>query len=390
MSNVMETAIVTDNSVTIVVDGNTRAVNKSHPNYAAIREAVRSKNWSSIPSLLDVRKSVSDFMQNSAGTSKVSVESEYGRLVVKYNGLEVNNYITRRILALMNEGFDAVPIIRFFENVKLNPSKRAVDDLFEFIERGNIPLTPDGHILAYKNVRADFKDIHSGTMDNSVGCVVEMPRNEVNEDPDQTCSSGLHFCSQEYLPNFTSANGHTVIVKVHPRDVVAFPRDYNLSKVRCCRYEVVAVHEGGSHVSAFDKTVDDRWSDNDPGMLDDEPDEQDDIVENLQKALDEIKSSGHKTNFPFILSLKDAAEYFGCSESAVRKRCQRGASARWAGYNKVEILESSNVPKIGPGSVVSVAEAAAYFGCSENAVRKRCDRRVSARWAGYLKVAILA
>jgi hypothetical protein len=106
-------------------------------------------------------------------------------------------------------------------------------------------ITDDGHILAYKKVSADYKDIYSGTFDNSVGQIVEMRRNLVNEDRTKTCSSGLHFCSMSYLSSYgTGPGSRVVIVKVNPRDVVSVPMDYNFAKARCCRYEVVDEYTG--------------------------------------------------------------------------------------------------------------------------------------------------
>jgi hypothetical protein len=105
------------------------------------------------------------------------------------------------------------------------------------LEKCNLPITPDGHFLAYKKVRENYKDVHSGTMDNSVGQVVEMERHEVNDNKDQTCSTGLHFCSQSYLTSF--GGERIVIVKINPRDVVSIPSDYNDAKGRACRYEVI-------------------------------------------------------------------------------------------------------------------------------------------------------
>jgi hypothetical protein len=121
-----------------------------------------------------------------------------------------------------------------------NPSYRAVQELYKFLEVGQMPLTEDGHFLAYKKVRENFKDIHSGTFDNSVGKICEMPRNKVDEDSSRTCSSGLHVCSYSYLNSF--GNGTTdkvVVVKINPRDVVSIPADYNNTKMRLCRYEVI-------------------------------------------------------------------------------------------------------------------------------------------------------
>jgi hypothetical protein len=74
-------------------------------------------------------------------------------------------------------------------------------------------------------------------MDNSVGMIVEMERNRVDDDKNVTCSTGLHFCGMSYLSHFGGAR--TVIVKINPRDVVSIPTDYNEAKGRACRYEVI-------------------------------------------------------------------------------------------------------------------------------------------------------
>lgn len=164
--------------------------------------------------------------------------------VVTFKGQSIDNSLTTRMLSMLDEGFDLVPMAKFLENLMENPSYRAVTELYSFLEKGNMPITPDGHFMAYKAVRADFKDIHSGTMDNSVGRVVEMPRNGVDDDKNRTCSAGLHFCSFDYLPHFAHAQGHVVLVKINPRDVVAIPADYNDTKGRACRYEVTGEYEG--------------------------------------------------------------------------------------------------------------------------------------------------
>ncbi|MHA1290409.1 MAG: hypothetical protein ACTSPB_23760 [Candidatus Thorarchaeota archaeon] len=146
-------------------------------------------------------------------------------------------------------------------NLKDNPSKRAVDELYGFLEKNLLPLTPDGHFVAYKKVRDNYMDIHSGTFNNSVGQICEMARNEVDEDKDRTCSSGLHFCSLEYLPSFGGWSGSRVmLVKINPRDVVSIPSDYNNSKGRACRYEVIGEHttertQDRDTTDAFDSVV---------------------------------------------------------------------------------------------------------------------------------------
>jgi len=148
------------------------------------------------------------------------------------------------ILSFMRDGLPHEPLLNFFKNLMENPSKRAVDELYDFLEAGELPITEDGHFLAFKNVRSNYLDIHSGKFDNSVGKVCEMPRNGVDEDKERTCSYGLHFCSIKYLPHFTDTDGgKTMIVKINPKDVVAIPADYNNTKGRTCRYEVVAEYK---------------------------------------------------------------------------------------------------------------------------------------------------
>jgi hypothetical protein len=160
---------------------------------------------------------------------------------VTYKGEVLDNSITNRILDLMNAGLPFEPMVKFLNNLMQNPSMQSVNELYPFLEKGDLPITEDGHFLAFKNVRADYFDIHSGTKRNMVGDKPEMDRNQVDDNRDRTCSQGLHFCSESYLPRFAhSQGGHTMVVKVNPRDVVSVPSDYNDAKARACTYEVVA------------------------------------------------------------------------------------------------------------------------------------------------------
>lgn len=165
----------------------------------------------------------------------------YSGGVVLYQGEVLHNYAVTRLIDFIEAGLDYAPLAAFLSNLQKNPSKRVVDSLYEFLEAGNMPLTPDGHFLAYKAVRHDFKDIHSGTFDNSVGARPTMQRNRVDEDPNRTCSAGLHVCSYGYLPHFANADDQVVMCKINPADVVAIPSDYNLTKMRVSSYEVVGV-----------------------------------------------------------------------------------------------------------------------------------------------------
>lgn len=92
-------------------------------------------------------------------------------------------------------------------------------------------------------VSGDYKDLYTGTMDNSVGATVKMRRNEVDEEKTNTCSQGLHFAAKHYVVNGSygsrSHGNRLVAVKVNPRDVVAIPVDYNNAKGRACEYYIL-------------------------------------------------------------------------------------------------------------------------------------------------------
>lgn len=220
--------------VTVMLDGVTHTINSDHANYEAIRAALRDKNFDEVENLINVRKSVETFVRG-----KVTVEADR----VLYGDLEIRGSVVYRILDMRREGFDADPMINFLENLMQNPSKRAVDELYGFLEATALPITEDGCFLAYKKVSDNYMDLHTGTMDNSVGKIVEMPRNGVDEDKDRTCSAGLHFCSLSYLPEYHGGRGRVMIVKINPKDVVAIPSDYNNAKGRTCRYEVIGETE---------------------------------------------------------------------------------------------------------------------------------------------------
>lgn len=222
--------------IAATINGQSYTIDNEHPKYKEALDAIRAKEWDQFVDLVNITKQVNSYLSNS-GVSVVDG-------AVTYNGEVIHNTLTKRILAFMKDGLPYEPLIKFLENLMQNPSHRAVNELYDFLEAGELPITEDGHFLAYKNVRANYMDIHSGTFRNQVGDVCEMPRYRVNEDKEQTCSSGLHFCSIKYLPHFSDSDGgHTMIVKINPKDCVSIPSDYQNTKGRCSRYEVVAEYK---------------------------------------------------------------------------------------------------------------------------------------------------
>jgi len=206
---------------------------KSHPKFSEIVDLViTQKDLEAAYELVDLKAVVTKAITG----SNIALQGN----TLYYKGEEVHGLLGQRILEIHRLGLPVDTLIAFLDNLMNNPSKRAVDELYGFLESSRLPITDDGHFLAYKSVRSDYKDKHSGTIDNSVGQVVSMSRNKVADNKDVTCSNGLHFAAHEYASGFGGGSDRMMIMKINPRDVVSIPSDYNNQKGRCCEY---IVHE---------------------------------------------------------------------------------------------------------------------------------------------------
>jgi hypothetical protein len=220
--------LIQGNNITVVIDNKPHTISKTHITYDKIKTAIIAGDWDTVKDVIDPKKAVLNY-----GNGNVSIQGEQ----LFWKDKPLHSALAVRMIAMLQEGFPIEPMVLFMQNLMNNPSRQAVNELYGFLEKNNLPITPDGHFLAYKKVREDYLDCHSATMDNSVGKIVEMERNEVDDNRDNTCSAGLHFCSHSYLNYF--GGERTVIVKINPADVVSIPSDYNDAKGRACRYEVI-------------------------------------------------------------------------------------------------------------------------------------------------------
>ena len=220
--------LIQGSNVVVVVDNKSHTISKTHITYQRVVDAIKASDWESVRTLIEPKQAIISY-----GNGNVTIDGDK----FYWKGQDFHNSLSMRMITMLQEGFPIDPMVHFMENLMQNPSYRSVQELYGFLEKNNLPITPDGYFLAYKKVRDNFMDCHTGKMDNSVGKVVEMERNLVDDDKDRTCSRGLHFCSEDYLSHF--GGERIVIVKINPRDVVSIPSDYNDSKGRACRYEVV-------------------------------------------------------------------------------------------------------------------------------------------------------
>ena len=226
---------LTSKTITVFIDGKLRQVARTPKSMEILREAQETGDLDTLKRLLDPTTGLNAEFD---GTG-----IEIRKPSVLYRGKRIVGHLEARLLDIIDSGLDVNPWKVFVERIYANPSGIARDELALFFEGGSLPITPDGCFLAYKLVRDDYLDVHSGTFDNSVGQLVEMPRNEVDDDRNRTCSAGLHFCSKDYLPIFGGWNRasarRVMVLKIDPADVVSIPADYSNTKGRTWRYEVV-------------------------------------------------------------------------------------------------------------------------------------------------------
>lgn len=225
-------SMLNEDVLTVFVNGEPHQVQRVHTNFQRVKDALVDPTIT-IQGMLDIL-SEATFLTG-AFTGKANAEVRDGALWV--NDRTVNSTLGNRVLDIVREGMDVDPWLKFVENVFSNPTPTAQNELYDFLEKHTLPITEDGHFLAYKKVRGDYTDVYTGRFSNRIGSTNEMPREQVDHDRTRTCSQGFHFCSREYLKSF--GGERVVILKINPADVVSIPNDYDFAKGRCWRYEVV-------------------------------------------------------------------------------------------------------------------------------------------------------
>lgn len=255
----------TDGFLTVVVDGKQHTILASNPLFASAVSAFQIKDFDALMLALEPSRK---FLNLYAKYEQIEVKD--GSVFV--DGDSIQSVVADRIINFLADGVDCLPIFKFITRLQLNPSKRAVDELYTFLEHKHLPLTETGTFLAYKAVRNDFTDKHTGKFFNGVGEVLSMPRNKVDDDKNVGCSYGFHAGTLEYASNFACGSDKLVLVEIDPADVVSIPTDCEFQKLRTCRYKVVAEYERplDEHVyesrfsTEHDDDVDEEWDEEYP------------------------------------------------------------------------------------------------------------------------------
>jgi len=262
-------SLLTNDSLVIQFDGGEPQYTRSdNPRWNEIVEAFRKGDEKTLKSLISMKAiiekySVGQLTVNSAG--------------VLWRGKPLHTLDAKRIMLYLRDGLPFKPIANYIERKMKNPSARAINEMYNFLEHRHMPLMADGRFIAYKGVQDDYFSLHGnkdtvvisgevndkGQIYNGIGSVIEVERSSVDDDFRIACGQGLHAGSLRYAKDWGK---RVVYVAIDPADVVSVPSDCDCEKLRCCKYEVLGEYTGplpDHYVSDFDKVEEDSNEDGD-------------------------------------------------------------------------------------------------------------------------------
>src|SRR5690606_34611270 len=133
---------VDDKLTVILPSGESRTVSSSEGRiYNEVLEAISEENWEVIPDLLNPKTRIENF-------SNGNFTVKHGQVFIGEEA--VPDALGDKIIEYSNQNLPYQPLINFWNNLKENPSYRAVQGLFGFLLKHNLPITKDGHFVAYK------------------------------------------------------------------------------------------------------------------------------------------------------------------------------------------------------------------------------------------------
>lgn len=258
--------LITDNGITMFVDGQHYAISQDHPNYRKLLDKLSAKDYNGLVELLDVRSGVRRFLSSDPN---FKLEND----LITFNGRPFSECVTDKVLDLIEAGNDASALFNFLRLVRQNPSAVAQEELLLFCVANDFMIDNSGFIVAYKSVNLDYTAIHGGEVFykpfdlmtsqekakyvhgvkfGEVTVAVEngktvayMSRNSVDDRRENTCSYGLHFASFDYASTWAGQSGKRLLAfGVSPADVVSIPNDYGNQKGRAAKITVFSEIDG--------------------------------------------------------------------------------------------------------------------------------------------------
>ena len=273
-------------------------------NGSRVRVEKTDKNYPKIIKAFDLPKneqeSAVNAILNPTTVGKSAVSQVNGFEVIDdniyYQGEKLPPALETKVLSIMNDGLPLEHFEKFWQRLEKNPSAASVNELVDFLSYKELPITEDGHFLAYKGVGTDYWSLKGNTKTpvvngkvNSVGAIyngigetIEVRRRDVDDNRENECSFGLHVGSLAYA---SSWGPKVVVVKVDPADVVSVPKDCECQKCRVSKYEVLYDFAGEITASVVS-------DDGDDDLVPDSSKERDAFIERVANYLARKEDDG--------------------------------------------------------------------------------------------------
>lgn len=230
-------------SMTVIYNKKTQVISHSDPRYSEIIASLASKKK------VD-EQAIKDILQGKIKESHPRITISPKTKAIKIDNKKMPPGLEKQYLLLKQAHRPRGHLVKFWDLLQKNPSKHSQEQLFKFLEHNGHYILPNGHFTAYKAVTQDFLDDRTKQISNRPGDVVSMPREKVDPNPSNTCSTGLHVASWAYIQ--TEYQGRRYVeVSINPEHVVAVPDDYNGTKMRVCEYQVLREVSGETQPEIF-------------------------------------------------------------------------------------------------------------------------------------------
>ena len=233
---------VTAREISFVFQGTSFNIPKNNEKYSEIYQAVINNDKDALDELVTTYKKLTENIKtvlDNLVTSEDNEDTSNIDIKIVDKNIYCNNKIFKGLASIEFIKYIAENNVRmisqfkrFIFNCSLNPSNASVEELYDFVVKNRLKVTPAGTILLYKWVKGDYHDCRTGKFNNAPGLTIKMDRSKVNPNRHDTCSNGLHLCSYKY----GKFGDRLLLVELDPKNSVSIPSDYSQSKMRCCEY----------------------------------------------------------------------------------------------------------------------------------------------------------
>ena len=324
--------IETVSGYTFFLEGNPVSVDSSDARYTEVTNALQKNDMEHLRGILrdnqeayllskisTITQYFSDLKftitKNSLNDSEEVVSAD-----VSYKGQPLPEVLKQKLIDMYKAGATNFEhLFNFIDNLLANPDKNSREQLYGFLVHKNMPITDNGTFIAYKGVRDDYYSITGNTSTvvlegkvneqghilNELGKTIRVRHEDVENNPNVSCSQGLHVGSYEYAKGFKSRDGRLLAVEVNPKDVVSVPVDCACQKCRVSSYKVL--NEVTTHFKSLTATVNENNEVEESNLV--ETDEalahvnlETMIINTVIHLLDTVEGSVYKTKMQTMLS----------------------------------------------------------------------------------------